>query len=362
MARRPGWSWRTRTATPSRPPPSQLVDALRAGGHRLPLVVLSSCSGASGGADGLAATLIRQGADRVIAMQAPIGDTFATALARTLYRTLTSDAGATVAQALAEARRTVTEQLLAQAARTGEAVRPEFAVPTLVAGGADLPLRDPGLPEEPLARATQISTPGGGVRELPVGELIGRRAVLRTATAVLRRSPRDRDTVGDWAGLVVTGIGGIGKTAVAGRILARAREQGWLVAEHVGSWSPPALFAAVADALTDPQQAQLGRSAAVGGRRRCAQAAAGAHPAGPGAAGGVVRRLRTEPHRGRPRVHRPRVRRDLRPALWRRPRRAGAGDLPLPRPGQRGHAAAGGPAGVEPGGAAAAVPAAARAA
>jgi hypothetical protein len=90
------------------------------------------------------------------------------------------------------------------------------------------------------------------VRELPVGQLIGRRGPLRTATAVLRRSARDRELVGDWAGIALTGIGGIGKTAVAGRILAGAREQGWMIAEHVGTWNPTALIQSVADALTDP--------------------------------------------------------------------------------------------------------------
>jgi tetratricopeptide (TPR) repeat protein len=95
------------------------------------------------------------------------------------------------------------------------------------------------------------------VRALPLGELIGRRDVLRTATAVLRRTARDRDRVGDWAGLVICGIGGIGKTAVAGRILARARENGWATVVHVGLWNPAALFEAVAAAAIDVRHAEI---------------------------------------------------------------------------------------------------------
>jgi len=78
-------------------------------------VVLLSCAGASGGVNGLAATLIRRGADRVIAMQTAVTDPFATALAHTLYRTLAADPTVTVAHALAMARRTVSTTFAQQA-------------------------------------------------------------------------------------------------------------------------------------------------------------------------------------------------------------------------------------------------------
>jgi hypothetical protein len=48
---------------------------------------------------------------------------------------------------------------------------------------------------------------------------------------------------------VLTGVGGIGKTALAGRTVARLRDAGWLIAEHIGVWNPTALSANVADAL-----------------------------------------------------------------------------------------------------------------
>ena len=89
------------------------------------------------------------------------------------------------------------------------------------------------------------------MRELPVGALIGRRAQLRTAMGVLRRTPQAVRASGAASGVVLTGIGGIGKTALAGRVISRLREDGWLIAIHEGRWNPTALITATADAITD---------------------------------------------------------------------------------------------------------------
>ncbi|MER5261560.1 CHAT domain-containing protein [Actinosynnema sp. NPDC002837] len=235
----------------------RLVAALRAGERPLPLVVLSSCRGAATGTAGLAAALVRHGADRVIAMQAAISDDYATELARDLYTHLARNPEAPVSTALATARRQAAERLSERARKAGTpAPRPESAVPTLICGGVDNPLRTTTQPAAPLHRPA-LAPGGTGVRELPMGRLIGRRAQVRTAMAVLRGTAQDREKVGDWAGVVLTGIGGIGKTAVAGRIATRAREQTWTVAEHVGLWNPTVLIDAVADALTDPRHSQL---------------------------------------------------------------------------------------------------------
>ena len=229
----------------------RLIATLRAGRYPPPLVVLSSCSGAAtAGTDGLAAALVRRGADRVLAMQAPISDTVATELGHHLYRALAADPDATVSGALARARHTLSQN---HAGPDGARVRAQLAVATLLAAGDDPPLRSAGLPEEPLARSTEPPA-GKGVRELPIGHLIGRRAALRATVAALRRSPADRDRVGAWGGVVLRGVGGIGKTALAGRALARMRADGAMVVEHIGAWNPPALISAVADTLTDTAQ------------------------------------------------------------------------------------------------------------
>ena len=224
-----------------------LVQALQLAGRVVPLIVLASCSGGAAGSGALAAGLAGRGADRVIAMLAPVTDPYATALAGQLYRQLAAHPELTVGRALARAR------VLAEQARPSEADRvpvPEFGVVTLVAAGGDGPLTDPALPPLPLAIAT---TPPGGklVRDLPMGALIGRRAQLRAAMGVLRRDPAAVDRFGAASGVVLTGIGGIGKTALAGRVIARLADEGWLAAVHEGRWNPATLITAVARAVQE---------------------------------------------------------------------------------------------------------------
>ena len=49
----------------------------------------------------------------------------------------------------------------------------------------------------------------------------------------------------------MTGIGGIGKTALAGRVISRLRADGWLTAVHEGRWNPTTLITATAEAITE---------------------------------------------------------------------------------------------------------------
>ena len=81
-----------------------LVEALRLAGRVVPLIVLSSCSGGTSGAGAMAAGLAGRGADRVIAMLAPVTDEYATRLAGHLYRELAARPQLTAGQALARAR------------------------------------------------------------------------------------------------------------------------------------------------------------------------------------------------------------------------------------------------------------------
>ncbi|MGH3778904.1 MAG: CHAT domain-containing protein, partial [Pseudonocardiaceae bacterium] len=225
-----------------------LIDALRRARRQVPLILLSACSGGPSGAEALGAGLIRRGADRVIAMQAPVTDPYATALAASLYRELVEDPGQPVRQALAHARWDA-EQRLSAARRDTEAPTPEYGVPTLLTAHVDAPLVDTAAPPQPLTRVTVLPA-GTSVRELAVGALIGRRPQLRTATAVLRRGAAALDRWGATAGVQLVGVGGIGKTAIAGRVMTRLRADGWVVAVHEGRWDPTALISATASALT----------------------------------------------------------------------------------------------------------------
>ena len=266
-----------------------LMGALKHAGRQVPLIVLSSCSGGATGSAAMAAGLLRQGADRVLAMLAPVTDRYATLLARSLYHELALHPTTPVGVALARARHAAEAAVRAeQVARSGHAGQPEqaehagqsgqaehaeqpgqaglaghtgrtgqagshvavpeYGVATLLTSGGDGPLVDPAAAEAELPAATTPPT-GRGVRELPLGSLIGRRAQLRTAMGVLRRTPRSVERFGATSGVVLTGVGGIGKTAVAGRVISRLRDEGWLIAVHEGRWNPTALIASVAQAL-----------------------------------------------------------------------------------------------------------------
>ena len=255
-----------------------LMDALRHAGRAVPLIVLSSCSGGAAGSGAMAAGLIGRGAERVIAMLAPVTDPYATVLARCVYRELAARSGQPVGLALARARYLAAEQQSRDAGR-GQVPVPEFGVVTLLASGGDGPLVDPALPPVPLLVAT---TPPGGklVRDLPMGALIGRRAQLRAAMAVMRRDQAAVDRFGVAGGVVLTGIGGIGKTALAGRVAARLADEGWLVAVHEGRWNPTALIGAVARAA-DEAIAQAGGPAQAGGLRAALEVLAGPGDDGP---------------------------------------------------------------------------------
>ena len=222
----------------------ELMSALKDARAGLPLIVLSSCAGASGGDEALAAAMISAGADRVLAMQAPVTDDYATRLLAAFYHDLATTPAGGVAGALARARRDV------ERARRKEdrLPRPEYAVATLLCAGRDGPLIDAGRPRSELTAPVVPS--GTSVRELSLGQLIGRRAQLREATAVLRRSRAARDRHGLISGVQLTGIGGIGKTALAGRLITRLRGDGAVAVVHDGRWNPTALFADLAAALS----------------------------------------------------------------------------------------------------------------
>jgi tetratricopeptide (TPR) repeat protein len=222
-----------------------LIGAIRDSGSPVPLIVLSSCSGAAGRGGAMAAGLVRSGADRVIAMQTSVTDEYATALTAALYAELAGDRAQPVASALAQARRGVHRRIGSDGDRP-----PEFGVATLMCAGDDPPLVDRTAPAIELKRV-DVMPSGASVRELPVGRLVGRRTQVRKGTAALRRTPKARQVHGLIGGVQLLGIGGIGKTAVAGRLITRLRADGVRIAVHEGRWNPTALFAAVAKAISD---------------------------------------------------------------------------------------------------------------
>ncbi|WP_149262445.1 CHAT domain-containing protein, partial [Actinomadura sp. K4S16] len=252
------------------------VEVLRAGENPLPLVVISACAAAAAtgdGGPGLAELLVERGADRVLAMQASVTDSYATSLAARFYSALAGDPSVTPAQALGRARAAV--EAARQRIDLASRPLPEYGTAVLLSAGDDLPLRLAGGAAQPLSQPTRPPA-GSSVAELPLGALVGRRPQLRTTMTVLRGGPRARE-YGAVAGVVLTGVGGIGKTALAGRAKTRLGDEGWLTAVHTGVWNPSELINTVAQAmrgetgfeqavqvLTDPGVEDTGKVAIIG--------------------------------------------------------------------------------------------------
>ena len=74
---------------------------------------------------------------------------------------------------------------------------------------------------------------------------------------------------------MLTGIGGIGKTALAGRMMARLRDEGWLIAVHEGRWNPTALITAAARAVDQGLRRISGDPAQAAGLRAALAVLAG---------------------------------------------------------------------------------------
>ena len=230
--------------------PATLLAALREPGRPLPLVLLNTCHGgvlASDGTASFAEALLRAGVPAVLAMQTSVSDHYATALARHFYDYLTRGEHLRPSSALASARRALEDQRQ-QAIQRGDASHPctpEYATAALyLAGDADRPLADFGRDRVPLARRPQHDAVRGQVPMLRQDDLIGRRRVMRQTLRALRQP------AGRTAGVVLTGIGGVGKSAVAGRVMQRLLEDGWAVAVHTGRL------------MLAPMAAQVGRELA----------------------------------------------------------------------------------------------------
>ncbi|HET8798866.1 MAG TPA: CHAT domain-containing protein, partial [Thermoanaerobaculia bacterium] len=239
----------------------QLVDALRRAGQRLPLVFLNACHGGveKGQTASFAESLLRAGVPCVLAMQTAVSDFYATELAREFYEHLARREPPLASHALAEARKELEKERL-QRLQDGRApleqTQPEYATAALFVAGEEAPLADFSLEKEPL-RERPVYEVFGPVPQLRIDELIGRRRELRETLRTLRDPRRRR------AGVVLTGIGGVGKSAVAGRVMQRLKEDGWKLAAHVGRFDLSAIAAAVGAALIESDREESRKRAAL---------------------------------------------------------------------------------------------------
>ena len=233
----------------------QLLDPIRDAGRPLPMVFLNTCHGGvhEGEAASFAEALLRAGVPCVLAMQASVTDRYASQLALEFYKGLVADGESLLpSRALAHARGVLETARQAEASRSGATFEtpPEYASAALFVAGEERPLADFGRNKEPL-RMTPVHELAGPVPQLKVDELIGRRKELRLLLRALRDPQRQ------YAGVVLTGIGGSGKSALAGRAMQRLKEDGWLVAACVGRFDLTECAMAIGMAL-----AQSGRAKA----------------------------------------------------------------------------------------------------
>ena len=209
-----------------------LAEGLPAGVD-LPMVVLSGCSTGLGaraervnrddGADGegelalggVARQLLEAGVPVVLAMQSPVSDSYAAELTAALYQRLASAPVPDALVALSEARRRVEQDREKQPADAPRRGRAEWATPALWVRGLRLPLFNR---HEKFGKVAQTSAPvlAEGIVVRKVGEFVGRRQELRLARRAL---------AGAKSGLVIHGIGGVGKSTLAAEVITSAGAQ-----------------------------------------------------------------------------------------------------------------------------------------
>ncbi|MFC4531556.1 tetratricopeptide repeat protein [Sphaerisporangium dianthi] len=188
---------------------------------------------------GLARGLSAAGVPAVLAMTAPVTDDYASMLTGALYRELAVRPQPDVLTALSEARRTLEETRRAAPAGSPDADLAEWATPALFLRGPSLPLYDVSDGVDANVKPPRAVMLDRGVVVRAVGDFVGRRAELRILRAALRHHP----------GVLLHGIGGVGKSSLAAELLGRLGGDAGLVVSLVGRTSPDQIFGAVADKL-----------------------------------------------------------------------------------------------------------------
>ena len=213
----------------------------------VPLVVLAGCSTAiapdpgnaapdpdngravaaeaetAGALEGLARELLGRGVPAVVAMTAPVTDRYATAFAAQVYRELAGREDPVPLAAVSDARRAVEAARRALPPGDPWGAVAEWATPVLVQAGPALALFRPEDGAEQLSAAAGPVF-GAGMVVRRVGEFVGRRGELRELLGVLRGAG-----AGVGGGVVVHGIGGVGKSTLAAQLIEQLGTDGGLV-------------------------------------------------------------------------------------------------------------------------------------
>ncbi|MGX9886635.1 tetratricopeptide repeat protein, partial [Streptomyces sp. NPDC002276] len=169
---------------------------------------------------GLARELLARGVPAVLAMTEAVTDHYATELAAEIYRTLAQAEHPNPLTALSQARRTLEARRRELPESDPRAAWPEWATPALFLAGPPLPLVDRAHSVDRVPQVAEaVLDEGMVVRK--VGEFVGRRAELRRLLSALRDPQR--------AGVLVHGIGGVGKSTLAAELLHHYGTHGRLI-------------------------------------------------------------------------------------------------------------------------------------
>ena len=224
----------------------QFVDEAIPPGRMPAVIALSACHtdvAAAADAPSFASRLCQRGAAAVIATETSITDLYATRVFARIYGRLAESAKPEVAAAVSDARRLVQGELTASGNPLEQRVATldEWATLTVLCAQPALELIDPTAQSPAPHPPQRAAVPGLILR--PIGEFVGRRREQRSW-------PRELLNSGT-AGLVLHGIGGIGKTTLAAELSDRILESDprRTVASLKGPISVDTLFAAVANAV-----------------------------------------------------------------------------------------------------------------
>lgn len=211
------------------------------------LVVLGGCSTALGANDGekslpgLARGLLERGVPAVLAMRASVSDVYATEFGAAFYKWLAIAEEPLSLDAFVNARREVEKERKAGTFRG----RAEWSTPVLFLRGegdttAGLRLFDPQGPIEKIAEPRTVRLAAGTlVRQ--VGDFVGRRADQRKILKLLRDA--------EYGGVLVRGLGGLGKSSLSAQLAQKLSDEGWLVVSLFGETNPDGIFEEVGKLL-----------------------------------------------------------------------------------------------------------------
>lgn len=224
----------------------RLWSAALPAGRGTPVLVLAGCATAVAG-DGqgdplpsLGRTLWERGIPAVLAMRSSVTDRYATQLTAELYRMLATAEWPDILAAVSQARRRLEMTRRRDAPRSPA----EWSTPVLFLrthGTSAFPLFDPQMPAElpPRPRQTRLAD---GVVVRRVGDFVGRRWDQRVLLAALR-SP-------DIGGIIIHGLGGVGKSTLAAHLVHVLREDDWRVVSWEGEVTPDDLLDTLGRRLT----------------------------------------------------------------------------------------------------------------